>query len=77
MKNVFTWRLLQENKLRQSRADNPEASKHVMSEKELKRFIMHYERITRASLQEMPKRADVVLELNQQHQVSRVTMNRA
>ena len=75
MDNVFEWRLLQENKLKQSLSENPSAAKHVMTEKELKRFIMHYERITRATLKEMPDRADVVLELNRQHQVSRVHMN--
>ncbi|NOY62068.1 MAG: hypothetical protein GXP10_02730 [Gammaproteobacteria bacterium] len=34
----------------------------------------HYERITRASLQEMPKRAHLVAHLNQQQQVEAVTI---
>lgn len=75
MDNVFAWRLLQENKLRQSLADNPTAAQHVMSEAALQRFIMHYERITRACLQHLPADADLVLELNDQHQVCRVKMN--
>ncbi|HEY9034312.1 MAG TPA: hypothetical protein VIN71_10275 [Pseudomonadales bacterium] len=75
MEHVFEWRLLQERKLRESLADQPEAARHVMSEQAVRRFIMHYERITRASLEEMPARADVVLELNDQHQVCRVNMN--
>ncbi len=72
MKYVYDWRLLQEDKLRQALAGRPGAATHVMTEKELKRFIMHYERITRFSLKEMPRRADVVLELNAQHQVDGV-----
>jgi D-glycerate 3-kinase len=74
MKHVFEWRLLQENKLRQSLAEQPEAAQRVMTEKELKRFIMHYERITRSSLKEMPDRADVVLQLNAQHQVDTIVL---
>jgi len=72
MEHVFEWRLLQEHKLQQSLADKPAAARHVMSDQAVRRFIMHYERITRASLEEMPARADVVLELNDQHQVCKV-----
>lgn len=77
MENVFEWRLLQENKLRQSLQGRADAGSQLMSEQQLNRFIMHYERITRASLGEMPARADVVLQLNRQHQVCSVTMNGA
>jgi D-glycerate 3-kinase len=73
MENVFEWRSLQEEKLRASRQDEASASR-IMSERELQRFIMHYERITRHSLEEMPERADVVLELNDDHQIERVTV---
>ena len=75
MDHVFEWRLLQENKLKQSLEDKPEAAKHIMTKKQLNRFIMHYERITRVSLGEMSARADLVLELNPEHQVSRVILN--
>ena len=44
-----------------------------MTEAELKRFIMHYERITRLTLNEMPSRADVVLALDDEHQVEQVS----
>ena len=36
---------------------------------ELRRFIMHYERLTRHILSEMPGRADVVLRLDAQRHV--------
>ena len=71
MENVFEWRSLQEQKLRAARQDETSATR-IMSEQALQRFIMHYERITRRSLQEMPERADVVLELNAEHQIERV-----
>lgn len=50
-------RRLQEEKLARN---NPHASA-VMSEEELTRFIMHYERITRHMLAEMPSRADLTI----------------
>jgi len=72
MDSVFEWRSLQEEKLAVSYVKNNSSAKHIMSEKELTRFIMHYERITRSTLEEMPQRADVVLHLDNNHQVSDV-----
>jgi D-glycerate 3-kinase len=57
---VWRWRALQEEKLRQR---NPGGSR-VMSEEELERFIMHFERLTRHILAEMPSRADLVVEID-------------
>jgi D-glycerate 3-kinase len=34
-----------------------------MDEPALDRFLMHYERLTRWTLEEMPARADVVIEI--------------
>jgi D-glycerate 3-kinase len=50
-------RALQEQKLA---ASNPEGSA-LMDEPALDRFLMHYERLTRWMLEEMPARADVVI----------------
>lgn len=50
-------RRLQEEKLA---ASNPEGTA-IMDEAALDRFLMHYERLTRWMLQEMPSRADVVI----------------
>lgn len=72
MKNVFEWRLLQEQKLRDSVKQDARKAQHIMSEDELRRFIMHYERITRNNLEEMPDRADLLLCLNDKHQVEQV-----
>jgi len=60
---VYRWRNLQESKL---------GEKATMAPDELHQFIMHYERLTRAQLQEMPRRADLVLELDDNHQVKSV-----
>ncbi|MFB0613128.1 kinase [Aurantiacibacter poecillastricola] len=52
-------RALQEDKLR---AADPDASA-VMDEAALERFLAHYERLTLHMLEEMPSRADVVIEI--------------
>jgi D-glycerate 3-kinase len=52
-------RLLQEQKLAASR---PEGTA-IMNGAALDRFLMHYERLTRWMLEEMPGRADVVIEI--------------
>ena len=52
-------RALQEQKLE---ASNPEGAE-IMDDAALDRFLMHYERLTRWMLEEMPGRADVVIEV--------------
>ncbi len=59
--NILEWRLQQENKLKQN--INP-ASSRLMNEDELKRFISHYERLTRHALRTVPATADMVYQLN-------------
>jgi len=70
MNSVFEWRSLQENKLKHRGVKNNK----TMSEKEIKKFIMYFERITRHCLSEMPDRADVLLKLNKAHQVDSVRL---
>jgi len=67
---VMEWRSLQEQKLRQSLSDTHDVQHKIMSEAELERFIMHFERITRNTLRCLPAEADVVLELGDRHQIS-------
>jgi D-glycerate 3-kinase len=56
---VFAWRKKQERQTFQGKG---------MSDAELKRFIQHYERITRWNIQTMPDLADMVLQLDtEQH----------
>jgi D-glycerate 3-kinase len=57
---VYKWRGLQEKKLREARKREGSA---VMNKQALETFIMHYERLTRWMLKEMPSRADILLPL--------------
>jgi len=64
---VLEWRTLQESKLSHQNREH-----HIMSRDELKRFVMHFERLTRFMLSEMPARADIMLPLNHQHQIDKI-----
>jgi D-glycerate 3-kinase len=66
---VYQWRSTQEEKLRLRTADSDGHS--IMDDAQLKRFIMHYERLTRWMFEEMPARADCLLELNHDHHIVR------
>ncbi|MDG5468818.1 hypothetical protein P9J64_10865 [Deltaproteobacteria bacterium IMCC39524] len=73
MKSVMEWRSKQENKLGRTSA---QSGRKIMNTAELQRFIMHYERLTRATLTEMPDRADLVFELDEKHLISGVKINK-
>lgn len=73
MSSVYEWRALQESKLASANAGGK--SNRIMDAAELRRFIMHCERLTRAMLQEMPGRADVVLFLDEHHHFSGLQLN--
>lgn len=65
---VYQWRSTQEKKLRLRHAsDSP--CHAIMNEAQIKRFIMHYERLTRWMFEEIPNRADCVLELSHDHTI--------
>ncbi len=64
------WRMEQEEKLR-ARAGDGNA---VMDRAQVERFVQHYERITRHIFDEMPDRADAVVELDRKRQASGVRL---
>jgi len=70
MQSVFEWRSLQERKLA-ARASGQESNR-IMNAEQIRRFIMHYERLTRWMLEEMPQRADLVMTLNADHCIESV-----
>lgn len=74
MHRVFEWRRLQERKL--AAADTGGAGTRIMSDAQVDRFVMHYERLTRHILAEMPGRADIVLDLDGSHSAARVHINK-
>lgn len=77
MKRVFEWRQLQEHKLRRKSKEKSASGKslRLMSDSEVNRFIMHYERLTRHILDEMPQRADIVFPLRGTHNATEVRFN--
>ncbi|MGH6889031.1 MAG: hypothetical protein ACREHF_07535 [Rhizomicrobium sp.] len=68
---VYKWRGLQEKKLRGSAR-----GRAAMNRNDLENFIMHYERLTRWMLKEMPGRADVLLPLGSDHHIQAVRSRR-
>lgn len=81
MEAVFEWRSQQEIKLAERVRyfyDTQQPTQHlrIMNEREIRRFIQHYERLTRTMLEEMPGRADVCLELNQNHKIGNIRINK-
>ncbi len=66
---VYAWRAEQESKLAAQLASAPDPGRRAMAPDELRRFVMHYERLTRHILTEMPARADLVVELGPQREV--------
>ena len=66
---VYAWREQQEARLREA-GGGPE----VMSPSAVRRFVMHFERLTRFMWEEMPGRADVVVDLGEDHWPERVTL---
>jgi D-glycerate 3-kinase len=55
---IYAWRTLQESSLLQG-----------MNAVQLRRFIMHYQRLTVDMLAEMPQRANLVLQIGDNHQI--------
>lgn len=74
MERVFAWRALQERKLAETLASGE--SHRLMDEAAIQHFILHYERLTRHTLQEMPDRADLALYLDENHRFTRIRLNR-
>ena len=69
-KHVFKWRLLQENKLKLS-----SKGRKIMSSKEIKNFVMYYERLTNHMLKKMSKKANTVIEIDNKHRLKSIKFN--
>lgn len=74
--SIVGWRTQQEHKLREQleASGGLEGFSGLMSDAAIERFVMHYERLTRWMLTEMPKRADVCIYLNEEHGVDELVM---
>ena len=63
---VLEWRELQEQKLRTATAAG-------MTSAQLRRFVMHFERLTRHMLEDMPGYADSVIDIDDSHRMVAAT----
>jgi D-glycerate 3-kinase len=72
---VFEWRALQEQKLRgdADAADSDKTSPGGMNTAELRRFVMHFERLTRHMLETMPDYANTVIDIDDSHNMADMT----
>tara|TARA_B100001059_G_C17826401_1_gene581663 strand:+ start:1191 stop:2108 length:918 start_codon:yes stop_codon:yes gene_type:complete len=66
-KYVYKWRLLQEKKL-----NFLSKGRKIMSNLQIKEFIMYYERITRRMLKDLKFNADIVIKLDKKHRLKRI-----
>ncbi|NNJ92039.1 MAG: hypothetical protein HKP55_10210 [Gammaproteobacteria bacterium] len=65
--HIYQWRTLQEEKLRESTQAH---SHQLMDADALKRFIQHYERITRHTLAQLPEQVDYLLPVDRHHNIT-------
>jgi D-glycerate 3-kinase len=70
LSSSYRWRREQEAELLAARTEG--SGDAVMDDRRLRRFMMHYERLTRFMLDEMPGRADRVLRLDQHHRFTHI-----
>ena len=68
---VSGWRKEQEAKLRVRTAPS-DNKRHVMTDDEIDRFVQHYERLTRHIIEEMPSRADAVVQLGSNRELKQL-----
>lgn len=71
MQAVYQWRWQQEQ---QNRQQSHTPCDRSFDEKQLHRFIQHYQRLTQHAAHTMPERADLVLQLNHAHQVQHIQL---
>lgn len=68
---VYRWRALQEQQL--AATVEPNLRHRLMDSAALRRFVMHYERLTLAMLANMPGHADLTLVLDDQHRFTHLS----
>jgi D-glycerate 3-kinase len=83
MDSIMEWRWLQEEKLQQEKLREEKLQEEklredrlaaapatIMDKAEVRRFIMHYERLTRMMWETLPQHADVLFELDDAHNIA-------
>lgn len=74
-KQVYEWRLLQEQKLAHKHADDEGKKVGIQSPEQIRRFIAHYERITNHCLSVLPELSSWTLTLDEKHDMVKLTRN--
>ena len=69
-KHVLKWRLLQEKKLKMR-----SKGKKIMTNEQIKNFIMYYERITKHMLKNFSSKARVVIKIDDKHRLKSIKLN--
>ncbi len=64
---VYEWRSQQEKQLAQQLQKENKATTGLMTDEQIKRFISHYERLTKHAFNTMGSYADAILTLNKDH----------
>ena len=72
-KHVFKWRLLQEKKLRVT--FKGKKGKKTMTDIQIKKFIMFYERLTKHMLKTLVYKADSVIKIDNKHRLKSIKFN--
>ena len=68
--HVYKWRLLQEKKLRIT-----SKGKKTMNDKQIKNFIMFYERLTKHMLRNLSRNVKFVIKLDDRHRLKTIQIN--
>ena len=69
-RHVYEWRLLQEQKLRIA-----SKGKKTMNSKQIRNFIMFYERITKNMIKDLSKKAEFVIKIDDKHTLTSIQSN--
>ena len=69
-KHVYKWRIIQEKNLSLSQKE-----KNIMTSKQIKRFIMFYERITKNMLKDLNKKSNIIISLDKKHRLKSILSN--
>ena len=69
-KYVYKWRFLQEQKLKKT-----SRGKKIMNTKEIKKFVMFYERITRNMIKTLSNEAKILINIDAKHRLKSIKFN--
>ena len=69
-KHVYEWRLLQEKKLKKK-----SKGRKIMKAKDIKKFIMFYERITRNMIKTLGNKAKILINIDAKHRLKSIKFN--